>query len=348
MGCAPTSPPEIDAIGGTNHIWVDTTTVSTDPTYTHVDLFCGPGGVGVGFGQGGFRCVRAVEMDEDAAATYQLNFPYSDLVLTDIRDLSDDEIVSRLDGVAVDVVSAGWPCQGISPIGEQDLGDPRNVLYREVVRFVRLLRPHFVLLENVPALLQRKFRWLLDDLLACLADAGYPDASVMLLDAADYGVPQHRERVITIANPYGWKNPYPHPLPDRHVTAREALDDLRTRQQSRSANHVHVHHGDRFLEKIARIQAGDLTHRRSRVANRLLDPDLPSLTAIYCRGSRFIHYAEDRMLTPLEYARLQGFPDSHLFEGSKGSVGEQICNAVPPPLARCLALALRPSLDRMA
>jgi DNA-cytosine methyltransferase len=340
---------ETDALGQRTHVWVDTTQVTPLPSRTLVDLFCGAGGIGEGFGQAGFRSIFAVEMDEDAAATYQTNFPHCDLVLADIRDLTDDEILCRIGGVKVDVVSAGWPCQGMSSAGKRNPADPRNLLYREAVRVVRLLRPHVVVMENVPELLDGRNRGLLEGLLSSLGDAGYPDASVMLLDAADYGVPQRRLRAITIANRDGLPNPYPLPLltPDHHVTAREAIDDLLLRPNDPWTNHTPARHNAETKADLASIRAGGSGYERSRQARRPLDPDAPAPTATYCHGNGFVHYAENRIITPLEYARLQGFPDEHVFEGGKGSVGGQICNAVPPPLARCIALAVQSLLDEV-
>lgn len=344
VGNFPTSV-RTDAVGRTDHVWVDTTGASTQPPRTLVDLFCGAGGFTLGFERAGFRSVFAVEMDEDAAATYQLNFPSCDLVLRDIQELPDSEVLSRVGRGGIDVLAAGWPCQGLSSAGRRRPDDPRNTLYREAVRLARLLCPPVVVMENVPELLDQPNRWLLDDLLTSLTGAGYPHASVMILDSAEHGVPQRRLRAITIANRRGWRNPYPLPLSGPPPTVRDALDDLRERPRDRWSGHDHARHASDTIARLACVRAGGRGYEASRQARRRLDPDAPSPTATYCNGNGFVHYAEDRILTPREYARLQGFPDDHLFEGGKLSIGRQICNAVPPPLAREIGLALRSVLD---
>ena len=346
VGHCPTPPPPVDAIGRTNHVFVDTSDVVAGAAHTIVSLFCGAGGIDIGFHAAGFRTALAVEMDEDAAATYQANFPFADLILSDVREVTDDEVLSRLQDVEVDVLAAGWPCQGMSPAGDQDPLDPRNHLYLEVIRFARLLRPKVIVLENVPDLLGRRFRHLLDDLLTRLADAGYADASVLVLDAADYGVPQHRERLITLLNRLGEPNAYPLPLPlQRYVSVRETITDLADAPDDVALNHLRIRHRAERVERIGRLGPGESLNQGHSLSARRLIADQPANTVLWGHGTLLVHPWLDRTLTVREAARLQGFPDDHWLLGSQNAQGSQVGNAVPPPMARCVALAVRSMLD---
>lgn len=194
-----------------------------------VDLFAGCGGLSLGFEQAGFDVAAAVEIDPVHAAVHEYNFPYGTTICADIRDLSGDDIRRRakLGDRDVDVVVGGAPCQGFSLIGKRALDDPRNQLIRHYLRIVRDIRPKYCVLENVKGLTVGKHKGFLSELVDELGKAGY---DVLLpyrvLNAADYGVPQNRERLFLVAARKGQRRPvYPAPSGVR-VTVREAISDL--------------------------------------------------------------------------------------------------------------------------
>ncbi|QLD84592.1 DNA cytosine methyltransferase [Natronomonas halophila] len=173
---------------------------------THVSLFSGIGGFDLGFGQAGFKNLVAVEQNEHAAATYRRNLIEGDhldqdeppvLMERDIRKVSTWEILEAA-GVGVGeitAISGGPPCQGFSHIGTRDEDDPRNELYLEMARIVHQAKPVSFVMENVPGLATMKDGQAIMEVCETFADAGY-NVTWEVVDAADYGVPQHRERVI--------------------------------------------------------------------------------------------------------------------------------------------------------
>lgn len=194
-----------------------------------VDLFAGCGGLSLGFEQAGFDVAAAVEIDPIHASVHEFNFPYSSTICADVRDVTGKDIRNRSDiGTRdIDVVVGGAPCQGFSLIGKRSFDDPRNLLVAHYVRLVGELRPKYCVFENVKGLTVGKHVEFLKDLIAQLSSRGY---DVLLpyrvLNAADYGVPQNRERLFLIGVRRGQAMPeYPTPFPNK-ITIGEAISDL--------------------------------------------------------------------------------------------------------------------------
>lgn len=164
-----------------------------------IDLFAGAGGMSLGFEQAGFDVVAAVEIDPVHCATHKFNFPHCAVIPRSVEGLKGSEIrlQAKLGTRPVDVVFGGAPCQGFSMIGQRVLDDPRNRLVREFLRIVRELDATYFVFENVKGLTLGKHKKFLDEFVEYAGEVGY---SVRLpwkvLDAANYGVPQHRERLI--------------------------------------------------------------------------------------------------------------------------------------------------------
>jgi DNA (cytosine-5)-methyltransferase 1 len=179
----------------------------TDPP-THISTFTGVGGFDLGFANAGFETLVAIEKNQDAADTYRLNCVNGDaldqdhppvLMERDIRKVSAWEILEAAGiGVGgVTAVSGGSPCQGFSHIGKREEDDPRNELYLEMVRIVHQVKPVFFVMENVPGLATMHDGDAIREVCQNFAAGGY-EVTWDKVDAADYGVPQHRERVIVI------------------------------------------------------------------------------------------------------------------------------------------------------
>lgn len=166
-----------------------------------VDLFAGAGGLSLGFEQAGFDVVTAVEIDPIHCAIHKFNFPNSVVLARSVSTLTGAEIRSR-SGIGrqrIEVVFGGAPCQGFSLIGHRAMDDPRNTLIRDFVRIVAELRPSYFVFENVKGLTIGRHRGFLEELIDAFDHCGY---EVLLpwkvLDTAEFGVPQHRERLILI------------------------------------------------------------------------------------------------------------------------------------------------------
>lgn len=164
-----------------------------------VDLFAGVGGMSLGFEQAGFDVVAAVEIDPIHAAAHAFNFPETTVIARSVQDLSGLDI-RNLAGIGdrkVDVVFGGAPCQGFSMIGKRALDDPRNALVRDFVRIVRELDASYFVFENVKGITVGRHRAFLEELIAEFEAAGYRvSLPWKVLNAAHYGVPQNRERLI--------------------------------------------------------------------------------------------------------------------------------------------------------
>ena len=192
-----------------------------------VSLFSGCGGFCEGVELAGFEVSVAVEWDKYACMTYRANFPKTPLIEGDVHDFlapgSDHEERYRLQNV--DLVFGGPPCQGFSQIGPRDLLDDRNTLYREFARVIRRLQPRMFLMENVPNLLLMQKGHFRDAILAHFKELGYGNTTFIKVSAADFGVPQTRERVFF----FGTRD-------DMHVDidlpsfARDFLDGLKVKE----------------------------------------------------------------------------------------------------------------------
>lgn len=165
-----------------------------------LDLFAGAGGMTLGFQNAGITSIGAIELDRFAAETFAYNFPNVPIYNRDISSFSEDEIKRLFSGV--DIIAGGPPCQGFSVAGPSQYGiiDKRNTLIMEFYRFVSILKPMYCVLENVKGILNGKMnvsQKALNTYREELRKIGY-ETKVFVLQAADFGVPQYRERVVVI------------------------------------------------------------------------------------------------------------------------------------------------------
>ncbi len=168
---------------------------------TSLDLFAGAGGMTLGFKNAGIKSVGAIEVDRFAAETFSRNFPEIPMFNRDIYSFSNEEILERFSGV--DIIAGGPPCQGFSVAGPSQYGiiDKRNTLIMEFFRFITVLKPRYCILENVKGILNGKMnasQKALETYKSELEKIGYHN-KVFVLQAADFGVPQYRERVVVIS-----------------------------------------------------------------------------------------------------------------------------------------------------
>jgi DNA (cytosine-5)-methyltransferase 1 len=206
-----------------------------------IDLFAGAGGLSLGFEQAGFDIVAAVEIDPVHCAVHKYNFPNCAIIPESVSNLSGAEVrwAAGIGLRPIADVFGGPPCQGFSLIGHRALEDPRNALVIDFVRIVSQLKPSYFVFENVKGLTIGRHRKFLDELIEAFAEVGYDIRKPWrVLDAADFGVPQHRERLILLGARRGLPLPaYPkntyNPADSRRLSAlpngptcRDALGDL--------------------------------------------------------------------------------------------------------------------------
>lgn len=299
---------------------------------TVISTFAGAGGSSLGYSMAGYRELLAVEWDPTAAATLRLNLPGVPVHEGDIAKLAVEDCL-REAGLApgeLDVLDGSPPCQGFSTAGRRVLDDPRNELFREFVRLLRGLRPRAFVLENVQGLVKGKMRLVFADMLRELRASGYAVAA-RVLDAAYFGVPQHRRRLIVLGARDDLGVVPTHPgAATRPTTLRAAVDDLEDTAQCgpvpsplREQRWRATRRGDAHPERFSLLR---------------LAWDRPAPTVLRVSGSGgHMHPDEARLLNVAELRRVASFPDQFEFAGDWASAVSQIGNCVPPLLMRAIA-----------
>ena len=349
-----------------------------------VGLFAGAGGLDLGVDQAGFTVSYVVENDDTAVETLNRNrgrfFPgLAEARPLDITTLDPLDVMSEI-GVRpgeVDLVVGGPPCVAFSKSGfhleyKREGKDPRASLLDDYVRFLQALKPRAYLMENVFGLAYRnQSQPFFNRLRVGIQGAGY-SLTYGILNAADYGVPQNRQRLFMIGARDGHELQLPSPthwgeherrvrptwarylLP--HVTAGEALTNLITEPEPEEAVNGKYGHlladippGGNYLYYTEHEgHPKPLFAWRSRYWTFLLklSPDRPAPT-IQGQPGPYVgpFHWENRRLRAPELKRLHGFPDDYELAGNRREVQLQVGNAVPPPLAKVIAESIRMQLD---
>lgn len=323
-----------------------------------VDLFCGAGGLTLGLQQAGWKTAAAVEFDPSACRTYAHNFPHVDLICGDVRQVD----FTVFNG-AIDLVAGGPPCQPFSVAGNQRAHDDPRDCIPEFIRAVEEARPRAFMMENVAGLASRRHALYLEFALERLRALGYHVVH-NIVDAADYGAPQHRKRLIVIGmaqGPFQFPDATHGPIAGRpYVTAREALGGAPVDQPNKAKV--------TFAKKPV-MRPSPFSGMMVNGGGRPIDLDQPSQTIPASAGGNRTHIVDERgvlveyhqyllsggapchgivpgvrRLTVRESARLQAFPDDFEFIGPQSARYRQVGNAVPPVLGRVMGQAIRQQL----
>ena len=316
----------------------------------------------------GFDILYANDINKEATDTYRANLHADKVECTDVALVDPAELQARI-GRPVDVVVAGTPCQGFSTLGRRNPDDPRNDMFRHLVRFLKTFRPKAFMMENVAGILSMGGGADFANICKALEDVGYVVTPVKL-SASDYGVPQNRIRIFLIGTrgKMGMSTPEPE---GKKVTVSEAISDLAFLGPGESSskyvgppsseyqermragcdtlfNHEAANHSKKVRDRFASIQAGDNWRKHPETRKRdchKMDPNSQSRT-ITTLPEDLVHYSCHRIPTVRELARIQSFPDSFEFKGPRTTGGPnrvrtccqytQVGNAVPPELARRL------------
>lgn len=302
-------------------------------SYKAVDLFCGCGGLSCGLQQAGFQMIGGVEFDKNAYYTYSQNFTH-EIVLGDItqdatKQMLYEKVNHSLNGAELDLLAGGFPCQGFSMSGLRDVDDMRNKLYLEFVDIAARLQPKWIIGENVDALLTMKKGAIALDIIERFRSIGY-DMTCLVLNAADYGVPQIRKRVFFIGNRMGVENRFPNPIykESNYVSVSKAIGDLAYSEENKAFSQIYKKHKKDMIERLSNLKPGGHLYASRKDSWRRLQAGMPSFTVKNNNGACAVHYKEHRLITPREMARLQSFPDEFLFYGAVGMQQKQIGNAV--------------------
>lgn len=335
--------------------WIDISDYWDNPMpskLTFVDLFSGAGGISKGFELAGLQGVCGMDWFEAAGKTYRRNFHHpfveGDIKQPSVKKEFYDNIIKQLGKKKVNIVAGGFPCQGFSMAGNRIVDDPRNSLYKEMLDIVINLQPDYVVCENVVGLRSMLGGKVEEMIIEDFKNAGY-EMNVTILRAADYYVPQKRDRVIFIGNKIGKKNFHPKPLltPAEYKTTGEAIKDLMKIKPNESFNHVPTNHRADMSERMLALEEGKSLYKGYSDAWKKCPWNEPSCTIKENHGGVNVHPKLGRVLTAREMARIQSFPDNFIFEGPKNKQLVQLGNAVPPLLSKAIGLAIRKSIGEI-
>ncbi len=306
--------------------------------FTAVSLFCGAGGLDLGFDRAGFRTVWANDVDADACKTHQ-NWSEAEIVCGSIAEVDIDQIPDS------DIILGGFPCQGFSLSGPRKIDDSRNVLYKHYVKIVAKKQPKIFIGENVKGLLTMGNGQVIEAIIEEFSECGY-DVFYQLVNARNYGVPQDRERVIicgfrkdlnvkafTLSNP-------DIPL----VSLKEALQNL---PEVDMVDVCQAPYSSRYMSRNRKRGWDEVSYTIPAMAKQVtLYPGSPDMVKLDKDLWRFGEGGETRRLSWREAAAIQTFPIDIEFYGDLTSKYKQVGNAVPVNLAEYVAGQLRRILEK--
>ena len=308
---------------------------------TVISTFAGAGGSSLGYSMAGFRELLAVEWDDNAVATFKLNFPDVPVYHGDIAKLSVEDVLQRtgLQPGQLDVFDGSPPCQGFSTAGKRDFYDDRNQLFREYVRLLRGLQPKVFVMENVSGMVKGKMKLVFAEILRELKASGYR-VSARLLNAMYFSVPQSRERMIFVGvrDDLGIEPSHPQ-AQSVPVTVSAAVGNCpvsSSRQMSSRAGAI--------WSKIPIGENGTTVSGPNKdFSLRKVAPGLPCPTIRkgQTAGNGLMHWTEQRYLSDAEQARVGSFPDVFKWAGDSTAITARIGNSVPPLFMRSIALHVR-------
>lgn len=301
--------------------------------YTAVSLFCGAGGLDMGFAHEGFETLWANDFLHDACETFKKWSPDTEVVEGDVGKVDFDRVPES------DIIIGGFPCQGFSAAGPRKLDDSRNTLYRYFVKLVNLKRPKVFVAENVKGLLSMGGGDVIKAIVNDFSDKGY-EVTYDLVNAADYGVPQDRMRVIIVGIR---KDFYSREfiLPEgskKHVTLREALSEISAPKDDEVC---WAPFSSRFMSRNRKRGWEEVSYTIPAMAKQVtLHPSSPDMLKLGPDEWEFGVGGPTRRLSYKEAAAIQTFPEGMSFEGNLTSKYKQIGNAVPVHLAEYVAKAI--------
>lgn len=357
------------------------TSTESEPLPTVLDVFSGCGGLTLGAKNAGFRTELALDIDPILSSSFPRNFPSTRFLLGDVVTLEESSL-RRLLPDSVDGIIGGPPCQAFSEIGRREINDPRRSLVGTFFRVVALVRPTFFAMENVRGLAYSRNRSILETGLEQLGDS-YRIVGPVILDAAEFGAPTCRRRLFVFGfDPERMDVPAAvdfEPTEKIKTTVRDAIADLgsarelsqdetgfdRWRYAAKKVvspyamrmrsptgiftGHRRTAHAEATVRRFSKIEQGgvDEIGKHPRLKWEGLCPTLRAGTGSD-RGSyqavRPLHPSRDRVITPREAARLQGFPDGFIFHPTIWHSFRMIGNSVSPIIAEAI---LRVILSRM-
>lgn len=304
--------------------------------YTVTSLFAGAGGLDMGLEKQGFKVIWANDINKDACETHKL-WSNTEVINQDISHINFSLIPRS------DVITGGFPCQGFSLAGPRKINDERNALYRYFVKLVEEKQPYAFIAENVRGILSLGDGEIIEAIIEDFSSKGY-DVFPNLVNAADYGVPQDRWRVIL----FGFRTDlkvkefkFPEPFPYK-VTLREALKDMPKPKPSDICN---ASYSSRYMSRNRKRDWNEVSYTIPAMSKQVtLHPSSPDMIKI--GDDQWIFgKGKTRRFSWQEAAVIQTFPKDMVFEGNLTSKYKQIGNAVPVKLAEVIGKTLYDILE---
>ncbi len=326
---------------------------------TVIDLFYDCGGLSYGFIEAGFNVVLGIDHWKDAIVTFDNSHKNSLGLVADLFVETPKQICKKTGITKVDLIIGGPPCQGFSIAGKRIIDDERNKLYKSFVSFVEFYKPKAFLMENVPNIVSMGQGVVKDNILKDFEKLGYNVVYEVLM-ASEFGVPQNRKRAFFIGIKGNMEFVFPISKYKELISAKESISDLPEESLPDGINYS-LNAKSKYQEEIRKGSKGIFNHeitnlseqtveiismvpdggnyknlplelqktRNVNIAWTRLNSNKPSFT-IDTEHRHHFHYKFNRIPTVRESARIQSFPDSFIFLGSKTSQYKQVGNAVPP------------------
>ena len=338
-----------------------------------IDLFSGVGGFSIGLKRAGYQHVLSADNDKSVIQTHKHNFPNIPIVDEGLQNKeTEKKILDIINGREIDLLVGGPPCQGFSIFGKRRFvntkefdpkSDKRNNLVLTFWKYAELIKPKWVIMENVGGFPSLENGYFLRKIVTLLPRIGYKNFDYRILNSADYGVPQKRKRFILIANRTNNLIPWPKPKffhepkdwQKPHRTVGEVITDLSTKKSHKVFhNHEPMKHSKEISDRYSFVKEGkkmdvDILPKKLKVAKytgkpiknfshvyRRLHRKEPSITLVPGHNAFPIHPWLNRLITAREAARIQTFPDSLILKGSSKDQCTQVGNAFPCLLAELL------------
>ena len=321
-----------------------------------LSLFSGGGGLALGFIEAGFKVVGATDIAASARLTHEHNWPRIPFLEKDVSTITQHDVSRLINNSSVDIVIGGPPCQGFSNMGDKSAGDPRNALIDAYIRIVSWLNPTCVLMENVPGFMTKYDGRFYRRITEQLSSMQY-DIHADVLNANDYGVAQVRKRFFlfgtTLDREFNFPGASCSGVGDLRPTKNvgEAIMDIVDNGEE-IPNHTPLRHGETVVARYRLIREGGKLPppyelpaeiRRENFGNtyQRLHRSKPASTMVPGNNAFPVHPTLNRSLTPREAARIQSFPDNHIFFGTRAQQCQLVGNAVPPLFAGHIASGIR-------
>ena len=317
-------------------------------------FFSGAGGLHLGLEQSGFNVILSTDIGIHQENTHKKNWPNCPFLRKDIRQLNAPELLKIAGGRRPNLIAGGPPCQGFSTLGDKLSSDPRNDLFSSYLSLAKDLEPEFILIENVKALTTMYGGRFSDWIKAKLLNLGYA-VTCKVLNAADFGVPQIRNRAFFLGHRINGEYSFPSPThghnkSNKYENVGDWINDL-INKDDKISNHIPLNHSNKVIERYNLIPEGGRLPppeelpkhiRRKNFGNtyKRLHREKPSLTMVPGNNAFPIHPTLPRSLTPREAARLQSFPDEFIFTGDRRNQCILVGNAVPPLLAKAIGKSI--------